>query len=96
MSDERQSVTYEEAAHMIGDRERVHTFRNSVAGLMLGADWDRKSVLRAIEKHGVELSGPMATNMRRGLVLFDDRGPLFIETVNGRLSEAGELVGVTV
>lgn len=61
MSDEREPVTYEQAVMMIGDSERIHTFRNPAAGMMLGADWDRDQILEAIKKHGVELSGPMAT-----------------------------------
>lgn len=80
MEDEREPVTYERAVAMIGDGERIHTFRQPMAGMMLGADWDRAEMLRAIEKHGAELSGPLATGMKHGLLLIDDLGPLFIET----------------
>lgn len=82
MSDEREPVTYEQAEKMIGDGERVHTFRNPAGGLMLGCDWDRADILDHIKKHGAELSGPSAAAMRHGLVLMDDHGPLFIEIVN--------------
>lgn len=81
MSDEREPVTLERALEMIGDGERVHTIRNSAVGVMLGADWDRAGIIAAIEKFGVELSGPAATSMKHGLVLFDEHGPLFIETL---------------
>lgn len=80
MEDERESVSYEQAIAMIGNRERIHTFRQPMAGMMLGADWGRAELLRAIEKHGAELSGPLATKMKHGLLLIDDHGPLFIET----------------
>lgn len=81
MGDEREPVNLERALEMIGETERVHTIRNSAIGVMLGADWDRADVIAAIEKFGVELSGPAATSMKHGLVLFDETGPLFIETV---------------
>ena len=66
---------------MLGDGERIHTFRNPAGGLMLGCDWDRADLLEWIAKYGAELSGPSASSMKHGLVLIDDNGPLFIETV---------------
>lgn len=81
MSEEREPVTFEEAEQMIGDGERIHTFRNPAAGVMLGCDWDRADILDHVKKYGAELSGPSATAMKHGLVLMDDTGPLFIETV---------------
>lgn len=79
--DEREPVSYERAVEMIGDGELIHTIRNSAAGLLLGADWDRADLLKAIAKHGAELSGPSASAMNHGLLLIDDHGPLFIETL---------------
>ncbi len=63
---------------MLPDGDEVHTFR-SAPGMMLGADWDRQTVIAAMAECGVELSGPMATAMGHGLVLFDPK-PLFIAT----------------
>lgn len=82
MNNEREPVTYERAIEMIGDGERIHTFRNPAAGIMLGADWDRADLLEQIQKHGAEISGPLATAQGHGLLLIDDHGPLFIETIS--------------
>ena len=68
---------------MLPDGDSVHTFRNSIPGVMLGADWSREILLAKMEKSNLELSGPGATGMKHGIVLFDDRGPLFIETKGG-------------
>lgn len=58
---------------------RVHTFRDAGIALV-GADWDLADAIEAMRQHGVEESGPAATEARHGLVLVDEHGPLFIET----------------
>jgi hypothetical protein len=78
--DERKRLTYEEAVSMLPDGKEIHTFRNT-SGMLIGAHWSVNSILDAIGKYGSELSGPMATNMHHGIVLFDDAGALFIETM---------------
>lgn len=75
----RQKISLQEAEAMLPEGDDIHTFRNS-SFMLIGADWRRKAILAAIKKHGVELSGPMATRMDHGLVLFDENGPLFIAT----------------
>src|SRR4030095_15959153 len=55
----------------------VHTFRP--AGLrLLGAHCRLAQVRAAIERYGVEESGPEATRMGHALVLFDQKGPVFL------------------
>lgn len=81
--DERQLLSFDEAVQMLPDGDRIHTFRN--AGFtLIGADWPRGKLLDTIKQYGAELSGPGATGMGHGMVLFDDKGPLFIE-VKGKL-----------
>lgn len=77
-SDKREPLTLDEAVALLPDGDDIHTFRGS-GGIMLGADWDRQTVIAAMAECGVEKSGPMATAMGHGLVLFDPK-PLFIET----------------
>ncbi len=77
-NDERQLLSFDEAVRMLPDGDRIHTFRN--AGFtLIGADWPRDKLLVAIKQYGAELSGPMSSQMGHGMVLFDDKGPLFIE-----------------
>lgn len=73
----REPVPFAEAVAMLPEGPMVHTFRAS-PGMMLGADWDRQTVIGAMAECGVELAGPMATAMGHKLVLFDPK-PLFIE-----------------
>lgn len=77
--DDRRVLTKEEAIAMLPDGDTIHTFRNP-AGMLLGADWSRADVIKAIEQHEVELAGDTATQMKHGMVLHDGRGYLFIQT----------------
>lgn len=68
-SDERVFLTYEEAEAMLPDGDTIHTFAGG--GMMLiGADWDRKSVLELFKTGKPELAGEMATSMGHGIVAF--------------------------
>jgi hypothetical protein len=78
-TNERVKLTAEQAIAMLPDGEQIHTFRNPAPSLMIGADWDRADVVKAIRKHGVELSGEAATAAGYGLALFDGSW-LFIKT----------------
>ena len=78
-TDERVIVTLEDAITRLPDGDRVHTFRQAGC-MMIGADWLLNDLLAAMREHGVIESGPAATGMKHGLVLIDERGPLFIET----------------
>ena len=91
MSDERVPVPIEEAIARLdvipdydpggdeGPGPCVHTVRPS-GPILLGAHWRLAQVRAAIERHGVEESGPQATRMGHALVLFDEKGPLFLAT----------------
>lgn len=87
--DDRKKLSLEEATVLLPDGDDIHTFRGG-GGMLLGADWRRAKILEAIEKYGVELAGPTATAMKHGLVLFDDRGALFIATREAPSAEAKE------
>ena len=80
MSEERVFIKYEKAIEMIADGDHIHTFRSSSPGIMLGADWDRKSLLEKMKNYKIEPSGKMAAAMNHKIVLIDETGPLFIET----------------
>lgn len=73
-------MTYDEAIKYLPDGPQIHTFRNSAAGLLLGADWEREDLLATMRKYAVLPTGPGARAMRHGLALRDDQGVLFIET----------------
>lgn len=80
---ERVFLSLEDATKLLADSERIHTFRQGGAGILIGADWDREDIIERIKKHGVELSGAQATNMGHGLVSVNQKNPrdtLFIET----------------
>lgn len=80
MTDERTTVSLDDAITRIASEDgRVHTFRDAGIALV-GADWDLEDLIAAMRKHGVEESGPGATEARHGLVLMDEHGPLFIAT----------------
>lgn len=78
----RSLVPYDTAVQMLEVVEgRVHTYRQAGGGgPLIGADWGHEKILAAIQKHGVELAGEVATAMKHGLTLCDDTGWLFIAT----------------
>lgn len=79
MDDDRVPLSVADAVSMLPDGERIHTFRSG-GRVLVGADWPRAELVAAIEEHGAELSGEMATAMQHGICLFDHVGWLFIET----------------
>jgi hypothetical protein len=79
MNNERVKVPFEDAVAMLPDGDRVHTFRDA-GGILVGASYERADLLDLLKKYGVELSGSAATQMKHGLCLVDEHGPLFIET----------------
>ena len=78
--DPRAKVPMDEVLRRIGDGDEIHTFSQSGPAL-LGADWERQSVLDEIEKYGgVENSGGLAASMGHTLVIPNRVPvPLFIE-----------------
>jgi hypothetical protein len=83
MSD-REFLTYDKAVAMLPDGDTIHTFRSSIPGVIIGADWERENLLEAIKIHNPELSGNQAAAMNHGLIIIDQHGPLFIETKPGK------------
>ena len=63
-----------------GPGPHVHTFRSTAIAL-LGAHWSLEQIKASIERYGIEESGPQATTLKHGLVIIDDRGPVFLETL---------------
>lgn len=78
VSEKDRELDTNKAIKMLPDGEHIHTFRNT-AGMLLGADWDRKDIIIAIKRYGVEFSGEQAIALEHGLVL-NDGSFLFIET----------------
>lgn len=56
----------------------VHTFRETPFA-MLGAHWRIADAKALMEKYGVEEAGPQAAAAGHGVVVTDDRGPVFFE-----------------
>lgn len=68
-TNDRVFLSYEEAVAMLPDKKDIHTFVQGGMALM-GADWDRKSILELLKTGRPELSGEMATSMGHGMVAF--------------------------
>lgn len=71
-------VPFAKAVKMLPEGNQIHTFRGG-GFMIIGADWKRSTLLGAMKKYGVELSGPSATSMGHELVL-NDSSYLFIAT----------------
>ncbi len=79
--EKKEFISFEQAVNMIPDEEQIHTFR-ATGPYILGADHDRISLLETMKKFQdkIEVSGKNATGRGYGIVLTDDKGPLFIKT----------------
>ena len=79
---EREPLTVDQAIALLPDRGRIHTVRNSHAGIHLGADWDREDILAHLARYPCEKAGPMATASGHGLWIDDGQGRgLWVETM---------------
>lgn len=79
MSEERKKLTLEEAQELLPEGDAIHTFLQT-GNMLIGAGWSRHMVIDAIKEHGIELSGEQATKMNHGLVLWDGKRNVFIQT----------------
>lgn len=75
----KQILTPAEAKAMLPNKSSIHTFRSS-PGILLGCDWQKDELEKAIETHACELSGEHAEKMGHKLCINID-GHLFVETV---------------
>jgi len=81
---DRRVVPIEEAIERIGTKKYIHTFMQGGPAVLIGCDHSRTALIAAMKKHGVEESGPGASEMGHTLVIvkyptLDGAAPLFIE-----------------
>ena len=82
---ERVYLSYDEAAALLPDGDEIHTFVEAGPAL-IGADWDRESVLELLKIGLPELAGEGAKSLGHGLVAFRTVkdgarfSPIFIQT----------------
>jgi hypothetical protein len=85
MSDDKCLLTPDQAIAMLDpDGENIHTLRSAPL-CMLGADWERSDLIKAIRTAaGLEIGGDMCKGMNHGLVVWTERdNPLFVECAKG-------------
>lgn len=78
--EKKEFISFERAVEKLSDKEFIHTFR-SVGPISLGANIDRVGLIETMKEFQdtLEIAGENARLMGHGLVLTDDKGPLFIE-----------------
>ena len=70
----------DEAIAMLSDAEYIHTFRQSMDGALIGADWARQDIMDALKKYTAELTGEHAQALKHGIAFCDNHGWVFVET----------------
>lgn len=83
---ERRSIPTQEAISLLADEEYIHTFIG-LPNVLIGADWKREDVVRAIYEHRCEVGGSMCRRLGHGLVILKGNDPLFVEVDNDKLKE---------
>lgn len=80
--DKRITISFDEAVKRLPEGQHIHTFRESLGGVLLGADHNREPLIASMRKAKViDVTGPAAQAMGHGLAIQDDYGVLFIETI---------------
>jgi len=87
MKDKR-LISAAEAESLLNDGDNIHTFTNP-AGMLLGCDWSRQSVLDLFKEHDgqIEIGGDMCRKMKHVIVVWLDDSPLFIENNPDKLDQ---------
>ena len=81
--DDKVILTAKQALSMLPAGGRIHTFRSNSIGLM-GADWERDELERAIKVNQCEIGGNRCQAMNHGLVIWTGEAtPLFVECREG-------------
>lgn len=65
---------------MLPEKELIHTYVNPCTDLLIGADWERRDIIKAINKYHVELTGEYAKNSGHGIAFNGEHGWVFVET----------------
>jgi hypothetical protein len=77
----KDTLTFEQAEKCLPDGDDIHTFSNPGAGMMIGFDWPRQELLKAMrESTAILVAGETAKGIGHGLVIEVDGRWLFIET----------------
>ena len=88
--EERVTLSIDEALGCLAfdDERQVHCFANPGVNMLIGADWSEESV-RELAKTTKrrEIGGDDCRRMKHGLVMFDERGPLFFAANEAKLAE---------
>ena len=85
-------LNIDEAIKRLPNKEEIHTFDNS-CGFLLGADWSREELIKAIKAYGgAELTGEAATLMNHGMAIEYEDDWLFIETVDNEVNQEPQSV----
>ena len=79
MSDDKVFLSYEQAVSLLPEGDNVHVFLNP-NGVLLGADWSRKSVLDMLQVGESQLGGGMCLSMGHGLVCKNEGRFHFVAT----------------
>jgi len=78
---DKKFITPADAISLLKDGEDIHTFRNP-NGILIGCDIDRKKIIELLNNNPdkIELGGEMCKKLNHGVILYDNKGYLFIET----------------
>jgi len=86
MSDDKVILSPTQAKSLLSKDKNTHTFRDG-GGIIIGADWDTKSIIEEIEGgKKCEIGGEGCRGMGHGLIIWtSDSDPLFVEVDEAKL-----------
>lgn len=84
-----ETMSAPEACKLLPPGKTVHTLKEGVPGLLLGADCSRLEVVKAMKAADtIHITGPTAQEINHGLAIADGRSMMFIETKPKEWEEA--------
>lgn len=76
-----ETIAFDAAVAQLPDGAEIHTFRNPVAAMLIGADWPRDKLISAMRAaDAIQVTGAQAQAIHHGLAIEHGGGVLFIAT----------------
>ena len=87
MKEEKIFLTPDEAKALLSDEESIHTFRSDLINVLVGCDWPKDEIIKAIDNNPdkIEIGGSACKAMGHGLVIWTGKTPLFVEVDKDKL-----------
>lgn len=80
ISDEKDTIPFEQAKKMLPKRKNIHIFRQFTVNRIFGMEVERDELLESLKRYIIQYSGETAMKMGHGIMYIDEDGAIFVQT----------------